>query len=96
MELVFCSTTQLAAAIRTGHVSAMEVWGPLARTVRDLALLFSLIAGPDGRDPEVPPVPIGAVPEVALRNLRVAFAPTFPGFPVAAAVGGEFRRPPGY
>jgi amidase len=58
----------------------------MARTVEDLALLYHIIAGPDGRDTEVPPVPVDEVPELALKHLRVAFAPTFPGFPVAADI----------
>ncbi len=67
-------------------VRIMSCIGPMARTVEDLALLYAIIAGPDGRDTDVPPVPVDAVPELALNGLRIAFAPTFPGFPVAAAV----------
>jgi len=58
----------------------------MARTVEDLALLYSIIAGPDGHDTEVAPVPVDEVPQLALKHLRVAFAPTFPGFPVAAEI----------
>jgi amidase len=65
-------------------VRVMSCIGPLARSVEDLALLYSLIAGPDGRDTEVEPVPVDAVPHLDLKNLRVAVAPTFPGLPVAA------------
>jgi amidase len=67
-------------------VRIMSCIGPMARTVDDLALLYSLIAGPDGRDTDVYPVPVDAVPELELTNLRVAFAPTFPGLPVAAEI----------
>jgi len=67
-------------------VRIMACIGPMARTVEDLALLYPIIAGPDGRDTEVQPVPIGNVPKLELRKLRIAFAPTFPGFPVAAEV----------
>jgi len=56
----------------------------MARTVEDLALLYSIIAGPDGRDTEVQPMPIDEVPQLKLKHLRIAFAPTVPGFPVAA------------
>ena len=56
----------------------------MARTVEDLALLYSIIAGPDGRDTDVAPVPVDEMPQLALKHLRIAFAPTFPGFPVAA------------
>src|ERR1700694_4982168 len=37
----------------------MSTIGPMARTAEDLALLYSIIAGPDGLDNEVPPVPVG-------------------------------------
>ena len=46
--------------------------GPLARSVADVALLLGIIAGPDGRDGGVPPVPLGDPQAVALRGLRVA------------------------
>jgi amidase len=58
----------------------------MARTVEDLALLYSIIAGPDGRDTEVQPVAVDYVPELALKKLRIAFTPTFPGFPVAVDI----------
>jgi amidase len=46
--------------------------GPMARSVADVALLLRLIAGPDGRDGGVAPVPLGDPAEVRLRGLRVA------------------------
>ena len=67
-------------------VRIMSCIGPMARTVEDLALLYHIIAGPDGRDTEVQPVPVDKVPALELQDLRVAFAPTFPGFPVAAHI----------
>jgi amidase len=69
-------------------VRIMSCIGPMARTAEDLALLYTIIAGPDGRDTDVPPVPVEAVPELVLKNLRIAVAPTFPGFLVAAAIRG--------
>ena len=65
-------------------IRIMSCIGPMARTVEDLALLFALIAGPDGRDTEVAPVPVEKMPQLELQRLRIAFAPTFPSFPVAA------------
>jgi amidase len=44
--------------------------GPLARSVADVALLLTLIAGPDGRDGGVAPVPLR--PPGLVRGLRVA------------------------
>jgi amidase len=67
-------------------VRIMSCIGPIARTVEDLALLYPIIAGPDGRDTEAPPVPVGAVPELDLAQLRIAVAPTFPGLPVATDI----------
>ena len=58
----------------------------MARTAEDLALLYRIIAGPDGHDTEVQPVPVEDLPEIVLKNLRVAYAPTFPGVPVAADI----------
>lgn len=67
-------------------IRVMSCIGPMARIVEDLALLYPIIAGPDGRDTEVQPVPVDEVPQLELRDLRVAFAPTFPGIPVAAEI----------
>jgi amidase len=65
-------------------VRLMSCIGPLARTVEDLLLLYAIIAGPDGRDTDVAPAPVGTPPELDLRRLRIGVAPTFPGFPAAA------------
>jgi amidase len=58
----------------------------MARSVDDLALIYRVIAGPDGHDSDVPPVPVDPEPEVALRDVRVAVAPNFPSFPLASAI----------
>ncbi len=65
---------------RTGHAigfgTVVDRWttlGPLARSVDDLTLLFSIIAGPDDVDPSIVPVPIGDPRAVDLTALRVAF-----------------------
>lgn len=47
--------------------------GPLARTVEDLTTMTRVIAGPDGRDGGVPPVPLGDPATVSAAGLRVAF-----------------------
>jgi len=65
-------------------VRLMSCVGPLARSVDDLVLLLGLLAGPDGHDTDVPPVPLEPMPMVALRGLRLAVAFNFPGLPLAA------------
>jgi amidase len=67
-------------------VRIMSCIGPMARSAEDLALLYSIIAGPDGRDTDVQPVPVDEAPALGLKDLRVAVAPTFPGVPVAAEI----------
>jgi len=74
-------------------IRIMSCIGPMARTVEDLALLFAIIAGPDGHDTDVEPVLVEEMPQLELQRLRIAFAPTFPSFPVAAEIreaGEEF------
>ena len=65
---------------RTGHwppfggvFSLVTQPGPMARSVRDLALALPILAGPDGRDPTVVPVALGDPDRVCLGGLRVAF-----------------------
>ncbi|GGK36825.1 amidase [Deinococcus malanensis] len=48
--------------------------GPLARSVDDLALALSVLAGPDGRQWEVPPVPIEPLPDVDRRQIRLTWS----------------------
>lgn len=67
-------------------VRIMACLGPMARSVDDLALLYSIIAGPDNRDTEVQPVPVDPIPHIDLKDIRVAVAPTFGDFPVADSV----------
>src|SRR5205085_7206389 len=46
----------------------------------------------DGRDTEVQPLPIGGVPELSLPDLRIAFAPTLPGIPIAQGIRRSLER----
>jgi amidase len=59
--------------------------GPLARTVEDLRLALTIIAGPDERQWEVPPVPLSPPPGRELRFLRFAWSDDF-GLPVSAEI----------
>jgi len=68
-------------------VRLMSCLGPLARGVDDLSLVYQIIAGPDGRDADLAPVPIETTPKLDLKTLRIAFAPSFSGLPVAGAIG---------
>src|SRR5690606_33618419 len=75
-----------------------SVTGPMARTVRDVALLLHVLAGPDDRDPQ-------SLPETAedfrraaegdIRGLRVAWSPDL-GYaavdPGVAEVAGTAAR----
>jgi amidase len=82
----------------TGHIPDLPggprahrvMWsiGPLARSLDDLELAYSRLVGPDGRDAGVPPVTRGLRTNLRLRDLRLAWAPTFPGLPVAASIRG--------
>ncbi len=55
----------------------MQHVGPLARSVEDLALALSIIAGPDGQHLEVPPVPIADGGRASLAGLRVGWTDFF-------------------
>jgi amidase len=65
-------------------VRIMTTLGPMARSADDLTLLYSLLAGPDGMDTDVPPMPAVTDSSTDLKKLRVAVALTFPGLPVSA------------
>ena len=103
---------------RTGHwpsfagiVASLQQLGPMARRVDDLTLILPLIAGPDGEDPHVAPVPMGRPDDVEVGGLRVvAFTDNGIRTPTpetaaavtaaAAAVGAtgaaiDWRVPPG-
>lgn len=65
---------------RTGHAVSfggihdpLTQLGPIARSVADLELILRVIAGPDGRDPFVAPMPLRDSSAVAIRGLRVGW-----------------------
>src|SRR5690606_5300752 len=58
-------------------VRHMGVVGPLARSIADLRLALSVIAGEDGRSWEVPPVPLSTVDKPALGTCRIAWSDDF-------------------
>jgi amidase len=59
--------------------------GPLARSVEDLRLTLTIIAGPDERAWEVPPVPLTPSLNRDLRELRLAWSDDF-GIPVSVEI----------
>jgi len=61
-------------------------YGPLARSVDDLALLAALLVGPDGTDIEVAPVPWRRVPPREPQTLRILWRSSWSGVPTASAV----------
>jgi Asp-tRNA(Asn)/Glu-tRNA(Gln) amidotransferase A subunit family amidase len=68
----------------------LSVDGPIARSVRDLALTLQVMAGPAAADDLTWPVPIGDAPDVS--TLRVAFSEDLGFAPVEPAVREAFRR----
>ncbi len=65
---------------RTGHwpgyqgiLESLTQLGPMARRVDDLALILPIIAGPDGEDPHVAPVPLRDPSTVMVAGLRVTW-----------------------
>lgn len=63
--------------------------GPMARTVDDVALLFSVLAGPDSRAPralDTPGSEFKELPPVSLKGLKVAFSEDFGLLPVEKPV----------
>jgi amidase len=73
-------------------VRILSCLGPLARNLDDLALALSTVAGPDGADTEVPPVPLAGGPAARIADLRIAFATTVPGASVAKSLRDEVER----
>lgn len=65
--------------------SGISVLGPMARTMDDLTLMLDVCAGHDPNDPLSCPSPkgrFGALPSVALSDLRVGYSADFGGAPV--------------
>jgi amidase len=65
---------------RTGHAvsfgglhDSLTQLGPIARSVADLELILRVIAGPDGRDPFVAPVPWRNPSDVTIDGLRIGW-----------------------
>jgi Asp-tRNA(Asn)/Glu-tRNA(Gln) amidotransferase A subunit family amidase len=64
----------------TGHFPAsvgpfalIGVVGPMARTIRDVELIFQVIAGPDNGDPNAAPVAFRPIDAKSLRETRIGY-----------------------
>ncbi|MEQ1596834.1 MAG: amidase [Casimicrobium sp.] len=87
---------------RTGHIPHLPdtersvrhllSFGVLARCVDDLRLGFECIAGADGIDTEVPPLPVSAANPTKTRPLRVAWWDDFAGVPICSRTRVGFDR----
>ena len=66
--------------------------GPMARDLDDLELVLRVIAGPDGQNPDVPPVPLPSRRRRALPELRLAAVTALPGATVAASLRAVIER----
>lgn len=59
-------------------IRRLSVAGPIARSIDDLALALGVLVGADPRRPEVPPVPLGAMPEKPPPSgLQIAWSDRF-------------------
>ena len=70
-----------------GWFARLGITGPMARTVADTALLFSVQAGPDANDPITLAEPgetflDAIVPYENLSGLKIGFAPALHGIPI--------------
>lgn len=57
--------------------------GPIARSINDLKLCLTIIAGPDGTDVDVPYIPLNEPRKKDLKDLHIAWTDDFGGVPVS-------------
>lgn len=67
-------------------IRQMMTVGCFARSVEDLRLCFSLIAGADPLQPDVPPVPLDTPSEKSLSSLRIAWMNGLNEIPIALEI----------
>ncbi len=58
--------------------------GPLARSIEDLKLALSVIAGPDTKEPDIPWVDLAQAPDREIKDLRITWTDNFDDVPVSA------------
>ncbi len=66
--------------------------GPLARSVEDLRLCLSIIAGTDERQPEIPPVPMESSTGRSLKDYRFAWTDRFGDVSVTAETRNAIHK----
>ncbi len=64
-------------------IRQMLVVGPITRSIEDLRLCFSLIAGADPRQPEIPPIPLDTP---NFQSLRLAWTDEIDLYPVGQTI----------
>ncbi|MDA0745205.1 MAG: amidase [bacterium] len=84
--------TEFLVPHRGGAVRHMVQSGPIARSAEDVALALRLIAGPDGRVREVPPVPLVETPYRPLSSYKVALLLEIPGAKPSADIMASTAR----
>ncbi len=75
--------------------SDLSTEGPMARTCEDVALLFSVLAGPDPRLPgllETKGTEFHQIKPIALEDLRIGFTEDFGDLPVEQPIRETLRR----
>lgn len=75
-----------------GPFASLGVVGPMARTVRDLRMLFEVMAGPDDGDPMAAPVPLSAPSEKRLEPVRIGYFEEDRRIPVTQETRAAVRR----
>src|SRR5438034_8545438 len=83
----------------TGHYPAsvgpfalLGVVGPMARTVRDLQLMFEVTAGPDNGDPNASPVSLREWDKASLLQTRIGYFEDDGHIPVTAETRRAIQR----
>lgn len=66
--------------------------GCFARSLEDLRLCFSLIAGADPRRPDVPPIPLDTPSGKSLQNLKIAWTDQWAEVPVASEIQTAMQK----
>ncbi len=69
----------------------MMTVGCLARSLEDIRLCFSLIAGADPRRPDVPPIPLDTHSHKRLTDLKIAWMDEWPTVPVEPEIRSTLR-----